>query len=390
MPTSCILNLINGNVRSTMHLSVEGEDPQSPLTDAQLEALAIYNLSVPYPLAPERPYNDRLSDRARKGFELFFVEGDADPTFPGGNEVCGDCHRMPFWVSTNTPGTGMDAPTWRGAGDRHMILPQGRLNNAEFPWMRRVLDEGRDEFSIWAFSWSGKAGRRHAFSPVWNMVQEGSTGFSGSFARQVTVNETIHQNEDDLRLLAALEESALQGKVVLETEGVFLGSDKANKVALQFNPASDGKFYVSKNGTGENWDRAGLLNLAKDGRFIGTFTARHGIKANLFTNPQPAIWPEYTLSRSSQLSMHGNRHNFPKLKEDGVITISGRHFSDDAIVFIDGRRVSAKLTLDEENVRIDFEESPGSGLHFLQVQVPGGRMSNEVLLYVEANELATK
>ena len=40
---------------------------------------------------------------------------------------CGNC-LMPFLVSTNTPGTGMDAPTWRGAYDRWMILPQGRLN----------------------------------------------------------------------------------------------------------------------------------------------------------------------------------------------------------------------------------------------------------------------
>lgn len=391
MPTSCIMNLINGNVRSTMHLKVDGEAPQSPLADAQLETLAIYNLSVPYPPAPERPYDDRLSDRARKGFELFFLEGDDDPTFTGGREVCGDCHRMPFWVSTNTAGTGMDAPSWRGAGDRHMILPQGRLNNAEFSWMNRVLDEGRDEFSIWAFSWSGKNGRRHAFSPVWNMVQEGSTGFSGSFARQVTVNRTFHQDEERLRLLAALEDSASMEKVVLEAEGVFFDADKANEVALQFRPNAEGGSYLSRDGSGEQWDRSELLNLAKRGQFIGTFTARHGINADLFASPQPAIWPEYTLRRSSQLSMHGNRHNFPKLGEDGVITISGRHFTDDANVFIDGRRVSAKLTVKkEENVRIEFEQSPGSGLHFLQVQVPGGRMSNEVLLYVEANELATK
>ena len=50
--------------------------------------------------------------------------------------VCGDCHRMPFWTSTKTPGTGMDAPTWRGAYDRWMILPQGRLNIIDFDFYR--------------------------------------------------------------------------------------------------------------------------------------------------------------------------------------------------------------------------------------------------------------
>ena len=49
---------------------------------------------------------------------------------------------MPFLVSTNTPGTGMDAPTWRGAYDRFPILPQGRLNIIDFDFYRAIAERG--------------------------------------------------------------------------------------------------------------------------------------------------------------------------------------------------------------------------------------------------------
>ncbi|NIP97832.1 MAG: hypothetical protein GWO24_32135, partial [Akkermansiaceae bacterium] len=75
--------------------------------------LAKFLLSVPYPPAPRRPYTNVLSDEAEEGFELFHIIGDKGNKT--GSGLCGNCHRMPFWVSTNTPGTGMDAPTWRGA-----------------------------------------------------------------------------------------------------------------------------------------------------------------------------------------------------------------------------------------------------------------------------------
>ena len=138
---------------------------------------------MPYPPAQRRAYTNVLSSEASKGFKLFHIDGDNDPSKSKPN-VCGDCHRMPFWVSTNTPGTGMDAPTWRGAYDRWLILPQGRLNIIDFDFYRRVAEKGNAERSVWQFSWGGRA----RFNPVWDMVLEGSTGFSGAFARQVTLN----------------------------------------------------------------------------------------------------------------------------------------------------------------------------------------------------------
>ena len=72
---------------------------------------------ISYPPAQKRAYTNVLSDKAEEDLNFFILKvtttpADKDQTFAVTR------HRMPFWVSTNTPGTGMDAPTWRGANDR--------------------------------------------------------------------------------------------------------------------------------------------------------------------------------------------------------------------------------------------------------------------------------
>ena len=126
------------------------EDKVGRLSAAQRDDMATFLLSVPYPPAQRRPYTSEVTQRARDGFRLFHIDGDNDPSKPKAN-VCGNCHRMPHLVSTNTPGTGMDAPTWRGAYDRFLILPQGRLNIHQFPFYRRVAERGQPEEDIWRF-----------------------------------------------------------------------------------------------------------------------------------------------------------------------------------------------------------------------------------------------
>ena len=101
--------------------------------------MAKFLLNVTYPPAQRRAFDNELSERAQEGFELFHITGDVGGT-PGGN-LCGNCHRMPFWVSTNTPGTGMDA-RMRGAYDRFLILPQGRLNIIDFPFIEEWPNKG--------------------------------------------------------------------------------------------------------------------------------------------------------------------------------------------------------------------------------------------------------
>ena len=149
-----------------------------------------------------------------------------------------------------------------------MILPQGRLNIIDFPWIATIAEKGRDERSTWQLSWSGSTGPRHRFDPVWDMVLEGSTGFSGAFARQVTVSldnfkeqevdstsapESPEYSSGDLmaalkkadptriglkdyhnELISAMEESSKQGAVVLEVDGAFLEGARAKKIELQY------------------------------------------------------------------------------------------------------------------------------------------------------------
>jgi hypothetical protein len=78
----------------------------------------------------------------------------------------------------------MDAPTWRGAYDRFLILPQGRLNIIDFDFYRNIAEKGIPEKDLWRLSWRSKP----RFDPIWEMVLEGSTGYSGTFARQLTLN----------------------------------------------------------------------------------------------------------------------------------------------------------------------------------------------------------
>jgi ankyrin repeat protein len=73
------------------------------------------------------------------------------------------------------------------------------------------------------------------------------------------------------------------------------------------------------------------------------------------------------------------------------MTISGRHFGDDAHAFVDGRRVAATVSRKEgESVVIELETLPSVGLHLLQVQVPDGMFSNDFLFHVaKSAEAAT-
>jgi YVTN family beta-propeller protein len=383
VPTSSTRHLIDGGLASTMHLvgdtAKNDEGKLGELSAKKRDDMAVYLLGVPYPPAPKRAYTDELSERARSGFRLFHIDGDHDPKQFAPN-VCGNCHRMPFLVSTNTPGTGMDAPTWRGAQDRWLILPQGRLNIIEFPFYRAMAEQGAPERDLWRMSWGG----RPRFDPIWDMVLEMGIGFSGAFARQVTLNKTTAKNEQTADLLTALERAATDEAVVLECDGVLL-AEKPKAVALQFL----GGKYVEKTDDRSAFTRKELLALATEGKFVGTVTARHGAKASV-DHPQPALWTLGPIERQR------GRQDFPVLHpEQKSMTVSGRYFGDDARLFVDGRRVdgtvSVKTGEKDEKVVITLATLPPDGMHLLQVQVPDGLFSNEFIIHVakDADTAAT-
>jgi hypothetical protein len=68
------------------------------------------------------------------------------------------------------------------------------------------------------------------------------------------------------------------------------------------------------------------------------------------------------------------------------MTISGRHFGDDANVIVDGRRVSASVNVgDGEKVMVNLPTLPSVGMHLLQVQDPDGLFSNDFIFHVAEN-----
>jgi YVTN family beta-propeller protein len=374
VPTSSTRHLIDGGLASTMHLvgdtAKNDEGKAGELSAKERDDMAVYLLGVPYPPAPKRAYTNELSDRAKSGFRLFHVEGDHDPKQLAPN-VCGNCHRMPFLVSTNTPGTGMDAPTWRGAQDRWLILPQGRLNIIEFPFYRAMAEQSAPERDVWRMSWGG----RPRFDPIWDMVLEMGTGLSGAFARQAPLNKTTASDALTADLLNALERAATDEAVVLECDGVLL-QPKVEPVALQFLAGK----YVGKTADRSAFTRKELLALAADGKFVGTVTARHGAKATV-DHPQPALWTLGPIERQR------GRQDFPVLHtEQKSMTVSGRHFGDDARIFVNGRQVDGSVSVKkdekDEKVVITLATLPPVGTHFLQVQVPEGLFSNEFIIHV--------
>lgn len=376
-PESSTRHLIDGGLATTMrHVddeSVNDEGKQGHLSAADRDAMAVFLLDVPYPPAPKRPYTNVVSERARRGMKLFHVDGDDDPSKPRPN-VCGNCHRLPHLVSTNTPGSGMDAPTWRGAYDRWLILPQGRLNMVEFDFFKRVAERGTPEEEVWKFSWAG----RQRFNPVWDMVLEASTGFVGGFGRQVTLNrDTVAVSSESLDLLASLEQADRDGSVVLTGEGVWLEGGQA--VPVQFTVDTGDEFgrttYAEADGSGRTFSADELTEAAAAGSLVATFTARacSGVTA---ASPQPAIWTTGPLERQG-------RQRFPKLTVgDTKVTTSGRHVHAAAVPLVDGRKAAGTVAIDGETLTVDLDEPPSEGMHLLQLQNPDGLASNDMLFFV--------
>ena len=366
--TTSTRHLIDGGLANTMHLvgktNTNNEGKLGTLSAAERDAMAVFLLNVPYPPAQRRPYDNVPSQRAKDGFRLFHIDGNG----VGRRDVCGDCHRFPHMVSTNHPTIGMDTPTWRGAYDRFLILPQGRINMVTLPPFAALAEQGIPERELWRFTW----GLREEFDPVWDMVLEHSTGFSGTFARQVTLNRQSLSDDLTPDLVAALEQSAREEAIILAGHGVFLTTDQPQSVTLRY----DGTGYSSATG---RHSREDLVAMAKAGEFIGTLTAYHGINTDA-DSPQPAIWTLGSIQAQS------GPQQFPKLHAKNLaMDISGRYIDESAHIIIDGRRVDGQVTVrKDEALTVTLAELPPEGMRLLQLQTPGGLISNDFIFHVTA------
>ena len=370
-PETCTRQLVDGSLATTMcdvtNCPDNDEGKAGPLDSDARDALAKFILNVPYPPAQTRPFDNALTAQARDGFFDFnFLNDSAGRTT--GAQTCGVCHRPPHLVSTNTPGTGMDAPTWRGAYDRWMITPQARTNIIDL--MRLVgMDDSFPERNIWILG--------GATANIWEMVVQGSTGFSGSFARQATLNAQTALQSMTGRILDALEASAAEGAVVLAAEGVRLETDPPQPLTLRFENGA----YVDQLDETE-YSRSRLTSAALNGRLVLTITAHSG--PNIGPDfPQPGLWPV------GEIQAQTRNMDIPFLSETGTLRLNGRHLRAGASVFVDGRRVAGEVRCesgalprcDDEIVVVSLAAVPAGGLRFLQVQNPGGLFSNDLMFF---------
>ena len=396
-PESCTRNLVDGSLGTTMCdlTDCPDNDEGNPgLLDAEMrDALAHYILNIPFPPAPHRPFNNEMSHSAKTGlYEFNYLNNSGTGT---GAQACGACHKAPFLTSTNTPSNpqrningvaesfnGMDAPTWRGAYDRWIITPQARFNVIDL--MERIdqtlLDRDFPEQEMWFH-----AGARTQAN--WDMVLEYGTGFSGSFARQVTLNEETAIDDLTSDLLAALEVSAASRGVILQGEGLLIGSDEITPIALEYVDDT----YEDRITENTAYTRHQLISMAEEGSLLLTLTGRTGENIGSET-PQPALWPYWTIGEDTWegIEEQSPTVEIPFLTEELSLSFKGRHIQPDSKLYLNGRFVEGTVacetgelpTCDDEIITITFTETPSRyGLNFVQVQTNDGLFSNDAMFY---------
>ncbi|MCP4815406.1 MAG: hypothetical protein GY888_23100, partial [Planctomycetaceae bacterium] len=217
---------------------------------------------------------------------------------------------------------------------------------------------------------------------IWEMVLQGSTGFPGAFARQLTINQDTAGDALTSQLLDGLEMAADEGAILLQGEGLLLDPPGTEEIALGF---VDGSYVIRDVVNPDTFSRAEIITLAADGDLVLTLTGRLGLNVDIDT-PQPALWQDVLIQEQTRSV------EVPWINAQGVLRLKGRHILEDARVYLDGRRVAGTVrcevdTLplcDEEIVIIELESPPtNGGMYLLQVQNKRGLFSNDALIYLD-------
>ena len=372
-PESCTRFLIDASMATTMcdvtNCPDNDEGKPGLLSGERRDAMAKFLFSVPFPPSQTRPITNQVTQQAKDGFfEFNFVKD------------CGNCHKMPFLVSTNTGGTGMDAPTWRGAYDRWMVTPQARLNIIDL--MNLVgMDDSFPERDMWILA--------GATPQIWEMVVQGSTGFSGSFGRQVTLNSASANLSETETMLNYLERSATEGSIVLQAEGVQVNGSTSTPLELGY---TNGSYVVRDSGNPEAFSRDELISEAASGALVLTITGRLGPYVD-YNYPQPALWHDTPIQEQT------GSVEVAFLSDARTLRMRGRHVRSGARVFVDGQRVEGQIrcesgtlpNCDDEIVLVEIEQIPDAGgMYLVQVQNPDGLFSNDALVYSDLRTVAPR
>ncbi|GAB5453592.1 MAG: hypothetical protein Hals2KO_39200 [Halioglobus sp.] len=377
IPESCTRVLVDGGMGSTMcdqsDCPVNNEGKPGALDAAERDAMAHFLLKIPYPPSQRRPIDNVIDEDGRDGFfEFSFEHTNTAGSRSTGGRTCGNCHKNPFLVSTNTAGTGMDPPTWRGAYDRWMILPQGRANTADL-FSLVGIDDSLPEKDIWTLGGSTDG--------IWEMVLQGSTGFHGAFGRQITLNSRTVDAAQTAILLGALEQAATEDAIELQGEGVWLEGATQRGIGLDYA----GGEYRDRSEQIAPMSRTQLLDAAANGQLVVTFTARMGDGGQADT-PQPGIW------LTSPFEVQTQNVELPQLAQGGSLSFQGRHIQAGAAILLDGVRVPGEVSCvtgvlpncEGELLHVQFDrELESGGLYFLQLQNPRGRISNDMMFVSE-------
>lgn len=372
-----------------------------PMPNSERDDMATFLESVAYPPARSRTPDDLVSSTAVAGFSDFY-ENKGGVNGPGaggiGPETCADvggggCHPPPFTAGTNSFFVNaFEAPTVRGMTDRYLQFSAGVTNVnellvasptfSEFPWFP---GDGFDEFLIWsaAFGAPGNgSGFRGSYNvggfDIFQMVEESSTGHSGAFGVQVTVNAATAADPQTDALLAALEKADLDGSVNVRGIGIRNGSS----AILSVFP--DGRY---KGANSASYDRAELLADAAAGNLDMTFTATHrpGVSA---ATAQPGIGVDPVGSL-----LFDGRPDLPQLPGDNPMTLNSVRVTDGSSIFVDGLLADGTVTCvggtfspvcSSGEIEVTLTNPPtSSGLHLLQVMNDNGLISNELPIRVQ-------
>jgi len=407
----CFRHLVDASLAGVMCDQAGGCDPgpaglAGPLGDFARENMAVFLASVSYPPARERSMADALSASARQGLSDFFVDHGGVGNV-GGVTTCGDmnsgCHSLPLMASSSSPTLqGFDAPTLRGLNDRHLLFSLGmpssrrslegaQLQGAtipfggielqvphppEFPWS---VADGFEEDAAFGASFAAFSGI-YGVGPagIFQMLQEMSTGHSGAFARQVTLDAQTAGLAETADLLDVLEAADADGLVNLRAEGVRIGAGGSTPVTFSYR-ADTGQWTPE---VGLPITRAGLLQRTGNGSLVVTVTAALPPNYGAEDHPQPLLLPAVDGGGAI-----GNPA-IPLLPSENPMALRARRLRDGAQVLVDGRPAQATITCTSglydpfcagEDVTLTLASPPATtGMHTVQVQNPQGPTSNEL------------
>lgn len=390
------------------------------LTEAEREDMAFFLASVSYPPSRSRAVDDSLSPQARSGMSDFFQDKGtllnglaAEVVAVTEVKACAQsgCHSLPLLSDTNANLIGaFDVPTLRGLTDRWMQFSNGLTasrGTLEFakenfdgglllpislivkaiigfipvqapPGARWDPDVGHDERTVFAAVFAGFE-PAYAVGPldIFQMVEELSTGFSGTLGRQVALNPrvTSGSNFDQTNdLLEALESGDAKGTDNLRVVGVRADNvGEWEPITLSYK--DDGRYSNDS----VSLSRGQLIAEAQSGSLIATATANLRELVQSVDIDQPLLATDFAADRTPLL---------PLLPIDNPMELDGIDIQEGATILVDGQAAAGTVTCvggnfdpycSSNRIAVELAQTPAaSGFHSLQLVNPKSRSSNDL------------